>query len=272
MYRRRKPRRALTALVLCALLGLTVVVWMWTRSDTPQQSSAETTAVVEPDTEAAEPMRSVPRQQQRTASPAQPATDEPQRITMGQPVRLPSPPPAPRNADLEAPLLSSPSPPASSTTRESETHTSRESASARTSEPPVREPRQSQPEPDPQPQPQPQSQPQSQPGRDRTAETQSPTAPAPPSDRRVADRLRTGMDLLASNKPVEARRVLTQALLTPGIDRRTAQDRFARPLPNSMNGWSSAAKSRPAIRLHVRLRHPPRRYARAHCLAPEHAS
>jgi len=45
-----------------------------------------------------------------------------------------------------------------------------------------------------------------------------------PANGRIAERVRSGMELLGSNRPVEARRVLTQALMTPGIDQRTARD------------------------------------------------
>lgn len=200
MYRRRKPRRTVVLLMLSMLLGLTISVWAWTRSsDRPQPQTTEEVAVAdEPDrfarAEPGGPQR--PNQSRSAASPADDTDDDDTpRIQMGQRVPLQSSSPSAdeghssrSSADgVTKPLRKDASPGLESGGENSGSAIAHQ-PSASSHEPPKAESRE------------------------------------PRADKRVTDRLRTGMELLASNKPVEARRVLTQALQTPGIDRRTARD------------------------------------------------
>jgi LysM repeat protein len=191
MYRRRRPKRALMGVLLLALLAVTLGVWVWIRSDTPQQSVADSSVAIDNqlDAFAASEYESGGGLADRSFSPpasAPPVNSDPQRVTMGQ--RVPLQPTAQQTLPQPSGQQAATPPADRQDSSSTPSHTS-----------PA--PTQSEPKP----------------------ETRTPAPSPAPSNQRVADRLRSGMDLLAANKPIEARRVLTQALLTPGIDRRTAQ-------------------------------------------------
>lgn len=52
--------------------------------------------------------------------------------------------------------------------------------------------------------------------------------PLPPGHARAMERVRLGMDHLAANRPIDARRTLSDALMTGGLDRATAREVRAR--------------------------------------------
>lgn len=204
MYRRRRPRRTVLTVLMLILLGMTVSVWAWMRSDQPQQSSAETAIATATATEAVagQPSGSERSDRQPIGSFSGQVEDQPRSITMGQRVPLDSS--SRLTPDRQQVEESAPPP-----------------RSVLTSEPARKETR---PEPKPQTRPDPRQGARDEPMQQEGPETRTPPPPSTPVNQRVVDRLRSGMDLLATNQPIEARRVLTQALLTPGIDRRTAHD------------------------------------------------
>jgi LysM repeat protein len=201
MFRRRRNRRVFVVFSLAALLVLTFGVWAWTRSDTPQSSYADSPQLAMSDQPSSSGSDSPASSSDHPPALRNIEPDAP-RITMGQRVPISSSPPAP--------------PPDSAASRESagggwlSSSRSQEQAAQRdsSSSASATTPRES--------------------AASRDTRTNTPPAgrsepPSSAADHRIADRVRVGMELLRTNKPVEARRVLTQALLTPGIDRRTAK-------------------------------------------------
>lgn len=188
MFRRRRGGRKAFVGALLGLLVAVIVVWRFTgSSDSPASAQAsldqpqQTTEPAQTPPEAVTPPAEQSRRSTRVTTSA-PDPSEPQ-IQMGAPL-------ASTNTEAE----STPAPRTSQSARETETRQQsapRESRQSRATEPSSTQ--------------------------RESARSERDNRTASPGAERARERMRIGLDLLASNRPIEGRRVLTQALETDGI-------------------------------------------------------